>query len=292
MSSPFPQSPVVPETFGGGREIRFRCHRGVACWNACCSSIDIALTPYDVLRLKNRLAMDSGAFLREYTVPYEMEQEGIAGVKLKPVEGGTACRFMRPDGCSVYADRPTACRYYPVALLSMHRQGEAGESDSYALVKEPHCRGHDECRAITVDAYRREQGVEAYDELARGWRQLVLKKKSLGPAAGKPSQRSLQLFFMACYDLDRFRAFVRGEGFRSLHDVGDAEMARLEADDQELLQFAFRFLRQTMFGEVTIPMRSETIEWRRARFREKLDTRATQAAARDGDEPAGETTIG
>ena len=46
------------------------------------------------------------------------------------------------------------------------------------------------------------------DELARGWRQLVLKQKSAGPAIGKPSKASLQLFFMACYDIDRFRAFV------------------------------------------------------------------------------------
>ncbi|HET9653068.1 MAG TPA: YkgJ family cysteine cluster protein [Usitatibacter sp.] len=278
MASPFAPSPVVPETFGGDREIRFRCHRGVSCWNACCSSIDIALTPYDVVRLKNRLAMDSGAFLREYTVPYEMEKDGIAGVKLKPVEGGTACRFMRPEGCSVYADRPTACRYYPVALLSMHKQGEAGERDSYALVKEPHCRGHDESRAVTVDVYRREQGVEAYDDLARGWRQLVLKKKSLGPAAGKPSPRSLELFFMACYDLDRFRAFVRDGGFRDLHDVSDAQMARLEADDHELLEFAFRFLKQAMFGEMTIPLRADAIAARREQLRGKLAARAAQPA--------------
>ena len=54
----------------------------------------------------------------------------------------------------------------------------------------------------------REQGLEGHDELARGWRQLVLKKKSSGPTVGKPSRRSLELFFTACYDLDRFRADV------------------------------------------------------------------------------------
>lgn len=281
MATPFAQSPVVPETFGGDRELRFRCHRGVSCWNACCASIDIALTPYDVLRLKNRLGLDSGAFLREHTVPYEMEKDGIAGVKLKPVDGGTACRFMRPEGCSVYEDRPTACRYYPVALLSMRKQGESTESDSFALVKEPHCRGHDECRAVTVDAYRREQGVVEYDELGRGWRQLVLKKKSLGPAAGKPSRRSLELFFMACYDLDRFRAFLASGGFRDLYDVGDEEMRGLEADDTALMLFAFRFLRQALFGETTIALRGEAVEARRRVLREKLAARERQAMAEE-----------
>jgi uncharacterized protein len=279
VACPFPQSPVVPETFGGDRQIRFRCHKGVSCWNACCSSIDIALTPYDVLRLKGRLGLGSGEFLREYTVPYEMEKDGIAGVKLKPVEGGTACRFMGAEGCGVYADRPTACRYYPVALLSMRRQGESAEEDSYALVKEPHCRGHDDARTLTVDAYREEQGIPEYDELARGWRQLVLKKKSLGPAAGKPSKRSLELFFMACYDLDRFRAFVRGTRFRELHAIADEEMGTLERDDMALMRFAFRFLRQVMFGEMTIPLREEPLAARREGVRESLAARARQGAA-------------
>ena len=98
----------------------------------------------------------------------------------------------------------------------MRRQDESTDRDSYALVKEPHCLGHDEPRTLTIDDYREEQGLPEYDELARGWRQLILKKKSSGPTIGKPSKRSLQLFFMACYDLDRFRALRRE---RRLHDA-------------------------------------------------------------------------
>jgi Fe-S-cluster containining protein len=254
-ASPFPASPVVPETFGAGREIRFRCGKGIACWNACCSDIDIALTPYDVVRLKRRLGLGSSAFLREFTVPYEMEKDGLAGVKLKPVEGGKACRFMGAEGCAVYEDRPTACRYYPLALLSMRREGESTDSDAYALVKEPHCLGHDEPRRVSVADYRREQGLEDCDALARGWRQLVLKKKSAGPAIGTPSRASLELFFMACYDLDRFRRFVSSAAFASVFDLPPGEKAAVLADDVPLLQFAFRFLRQVLFGEVTLAQR-------------------------------------
>ena len=283
---PFAESPVLPETFGDDRSIRFRCHRGVACWNACCSNIDISLTPYDILRLKGRLEISSTEFLERYTVPYEMEKDGIAGVKLKPVEGGTACRFMKPEGCAVYEDRPTACRYYPVALLSMRKQEESTDRDSYALVKEPHCRGHEEPRDITIADYRKEQGLSEYDELARGWRQLILKKKSSGPTVGKPSKRSLQLFFMACYDGDRFRAFVASDGFAELFDLPADEMQKILVDDTELMLFGFRFLRQTLFGETTIPMRAETAERRRARHAEKLarlERDAAERLARDDD---------
>jgi hypothetical protein len=31
------------------------------------------------------------------------------------------------------------------------------------------------------------------------------------PSIGKPTKRSLQLFFMVCYDTDRFREFVVSE---------------------------------------------------------------------------------
>ncbi|GAB4177738.1 MAG: YkgJ family cysteine cluster protein [Rhodocyclaceae bacterium] len=264
----------------GGKRIQFRCHKGIACWNACCSNIDISLTPYDILRLKDRLGLGSTQFLAEYTVPYEMEKDGIAGVKLRPVEGGTACRFMKPEGCGVYEDRPTACRYYPVALLSMRRQDEYVDRDSYALVKEEHCKGHLEPRSLTIDEYRAEQGLDRYDELARGWRQLVLKKKSSGPAVGKPSLRSRQLFFITCYDVDSFRSFVSSKGFNEVYELAQDERAAILADDVALMQFGFRFLRQVLFGEQTIAVNREAVEARRARLGEKLRRIEREAAER------------
>ena len=286
--SPFPESPVLPQTFGEDKTIRFRCHRGIECWNACCSNIDISLTPYDILRLKRRLGLTSSEFLERYTVPYEMEKDGIAGVKLRPVEGGTACRFMEPEGCGVYGDRPTACRYYPVALLSMRRQDETTDRDAYAMVKEPHCLGHHEPRTLTIDLYREEQGLPEYDELARGWRQLILKKKSSGPTIGKPSKRSLQLFFMACYDLDRFRAFVASDGFGALFDLPADEMRTILTDDTALMLFGFRFLRQTLFGEATIPVHAEAATKRMGRRKEQLRRLERDAAERLAREEEGD----
>ena len=281
---PFSGSPVVPEMGDGNKKIRFRCHKGIACWNACCSNIDISLTPYDIVRLKQHLDISSGELLQKYTVPYELEPGCIAGVKLRPVENGTACQFMTEKGCSVYEDRPTACRYYPVALLSMRKQDEYTDTNSYALVKEEHCRGHLEPRSLSIDEYRGEQGVDEYDELARGWRQLILKKKSSGPSVGKPTKRSLQLFFMVCYDIDRFRAFVISKGFTELYDLPADEMTKLLADDTELMLFGFRFLKQVLFGENGIAFKKAAAGKRRQRIlersqqieREAMERRATE----------------
>ena len=267
--APFPGSPVVPQTIEGDAVIQFRCHKGIDCFNACCKNIDISLTPYDIVRLKKRLGITSGEFLVNYTYPYELEKDGIAGVKLKPIENGTACQFMTEEGCSVYEDRPTACRYYPVALLSLRRQDEFTDRTAYALVKENHCHGHLEERKLTVDEYRKEQGLEQYDELGRSWRQLILKKKSSGPTVGKPSQRSLQLFFMACYDVDQFREFVQSPSFDDVYDLDQATKDKLFNDDVELMQFGQRFLAQVMFGDSFIPLRPDAYERRAAKKAER-----------------------
>lgn len=275
-----PGSPVVPRTFDENKVIQFQCSKGIACWNKCCSNIDISLTPYDILRLKNRFDMVSGLFLQKYTVPYEMDKNSIAGVKLRPVENGTACQFMTPEGCSVYEDRPTACRYYPIALLSMRKQDEYVDSEAYALVQEEHCLGHNEPREITVGDYRKEQGLADYDALARGWRQLILKKQSSGPTIGAPSKRSLELFFMVCYDLDRFSSFVASDGFNELYDVGAEEMKKILSDDTELMLFGFRFLKQVLYGENTIALKAEALNKRKESYQEKAVRLEREAAER------------
>lgn len=281
-------NPVTPELLEGDAKIKFRCHKGIKCWNACCSNIDITLTPYDIIRLKQRLGMKSYEFLREYTVPFEFEKDGIAGVKFKPVEGGTACQFMTDEGCSVYDDRPTSCRYYPVGLVAMRREDEYTDRKYYALVEEEHCLGHQEDQVMTIDEYRKEQKVEEYDEHSRGWRQLVLKKKSSGPTIGKPSLRSRQLFFMANYDMDRFREFVRSEGFTSSFDVEPELYEKLLQDDVELMEFGFRFLKQVLFGDETIATKKGALD---ARIKQKEEAAAAKTELQDetaGYDPSAE----
>jgi hypothetical protein len=265
--SPFAKSPVQPTMLGENATLQFRCHRDVKCWNACCSNIDITLTPYDILRLKRRLDLASGEFLQKYTVPYEMDKDGMPGVKLKPVEGGTACQFMRPEGCGVYEDRPTACRYYPVALLTMRRADEYVDRMAFAMVQEPHCLGHFEDKFQTIDAYRAEQGVTEYDDKGRAWRQLVIKRKSAGPAIGKPTPLSNQLFFMASYDVDRFRAFVMSKSFNETYIVPPETLATVLADDEALLDFGLNFLRHVLFNEKFLDEHPDALEKRLARKR-------------------------
>jgi len=247
-------SPIEPTRLELEDTIKFRCHKDISCWNECCSRADVSLAPYDIIRMKKHLGIDSSEFLKNYTVPFEIDAHGIPGIKLRTTNDG-ACLFMKEEGCSVYEDRPTACRYYPSGLLSMRALGKSEDERHFLMVKEPHCKGHDEDREITIADYRKEQVVEEFDELNRDWYRIILKKKSTGPTIGAPSDMSLQLFFMASYDVDRFRRFVLSDSFKKMYTVTDAEFASFEKDDIELMKFGFTLMKQVLFGEMAIKER-------------------------------------
>jgi len=271
-------SPITPIRLDLGDSFQFSCHRDIACFNKCCQSIDIQLTPYDVLRLTKRLGLNSREFLFRHTVPFEMDGHGVPGLKLRTQDETTQCGFLTEDGCGVYEDRPTACRYYALGLMAMRKKDSATDEDSYFVVKEDHCLGHLEPHTQTVSEYRQSQGVDVYDDLNREWRQIILKKRSCGPTVGKPSDRSLQLFFLASYDLDGFRDFINTPSFHEVYEISPDEQERLRQDDTALMRFGFQFLKQSLFGETIIPERPGALEKRLLRREERLRLHEQEAA--------------
>ena len=96
---------------------RFGCHEEIPCFNKCCGDVNIFLTPYDVLRMKNRLKMESEEFLEKYTqIPIEKSHK-FPIVKLKMGKSdGLPCLLVTEEGCSIYEDRPWPCRMYPLGM--------------------------------------------------------------------------------------------------------------------------------------------------------------------------------
>lgn len=266
------KSSFVPTMMDPGAKLKFNCHRGISCFNACCRHADIQLTPYDILRLKDRLELSATEFLKDHTVPFEMDKDGIPGVKLRTDDEG-ACGFMTEEGCSVYRDRPTACRYYPLGQMAMREAGSSEDEARYFLIREDHCQGHQEDREVAIDDYRREQEVEIYDQLNREWLQVMLKKKSAGPAIGRPTDTSLQFFFMCSYDIDRLRRFVLSDSFKAVYDMEDSFYEIVAKEDLALMQFGTRLLKQVLFGEVTIPLQSQGVDQRIEERKELLELR-------------------
>lgn len=259
------QGPVQPTQLRPADTFRFRCHRGVSCWNACCHGADVTLTPADILRLARRFAVRPAALLERYTVPAVHEASGMPVVKLKMggADGKGPCSFMVPEGCSVYADRPLTCRYYPLGLVS-HKLKDANEKeDFHFLVKEPHCKGHEEARLQTVEEFRREQGVAEYEETNRGWIDILMKLaswKSIGGPTGKaPSPQTQQMFFMVSTDVDRFRRFVFETRFLQVYEVPPEAVELIRAHDEALLKLGFDWLKNVLFNEPAIAMRPDVL---------------------------------
>ena len=276
IKDPKPTSPIVPVRLGLDDSIQFRCRKGIACFNKCCENIDIMLTPYDILQLKNRLNLSSAEFIAKHTRQFEMDAHGMPGLKMKTKEDSQACQFLTPEGCGVYEDRPAACRYYALGMTSMRAKDSPTDEDFYFVVKEQHCLGHFEPRTLSVREYRREQGIEEYDDHNREWRQVVLKKRSSGPTVGRPSDKSMELFYLASYDLDNFRIFISSPFFHEVYDIPGDQFQRLVFDEVELLKFAARYLKQVLYGENTIPEKPDAVEKRTKRRQEIIEKQRAQ----------------
>jgi Fe-S-cluster containining protein len=272
------ESPVRPARLRLEDEIPFDCHPGISCFNECCRNIDIQLLPYDIIRLKKRLGMTSYEFVARHTVPFQMDYHGMPGLKLMTKPGTRECVFLGENGCTVYEYRPTACRYYALGCMGVRAKDSSTVEDVYFVVKEPHCKGHEEPRRLTVGEYRREQGVERYDDMNREWRDIIIKKRSSGPTVGAPSGRSFQLFDMCSYDMDKLREFIHTAGFEEVFDTEQIDMKTLLSDDEALLGFAMRFLKQILFGEVTLPLRTGARERRLEKRRGRIQTRRREEA--------------
>jgi Fe-S-cluster containining protein len=263
-------SALVPVYLGQNDKFKFNCHQGISCFNECCKNIDIVLTPYDVLRLKNNLGITTTEFIANFANFYEVDGHGLPGLNLKTKEDMKACEFVTEDGCAVYVDRPTACRYYALGNMAMRKKDSGVAETGYFVVNEDHCKGHFEDRELTVAEYRHDQGLEEYDEMNFGFQEIVLKKKSSGPTVGTPSARSMQLYFMAAYDMDRFRKFIKSYGFKDVFDLPADEFEKIISDEIELLNFSQRFLKQVLFGENSIVQKEDAAEVRMQKKQQRM----------------------
>lgn len=281
-TDPVAGSPMVPVYLREADRFRFNCYPGISCFNACCRDIDIVLTPYDVLRLKNNLGITTTEFIANFANFYEVDAHGLPGLKLKTKKDLKTCEFLTDRGCSVYEDRPTACRYYALGNMAMRRHGSVEAETGYFVIREDHCKGHLEPREQTIGEYRHAQGLDVYDDMNMGFQELVLKKKSSGPTVGAPSPRSMQLYFMAAYDMDRFRKFIKSPGFTEVFDLSDDEYRTISENENALMRFSHRFLRQVLYGELSIPLKANAKALRMQKKRERM---ANLQLQRDSDAP-------
>jgi Fe-S-cluster containining protein len=235
-----------------GDSMRFRCHAGLDCFTTCCRDVNIFLSPYDILRMKKRLGISSTEFLQRYTISLIPEVSGFPVILLKmEEETNRACPFITPRGCSIYEDRPWACRMFP--LDQVDRPGE------YRFITDPSfCLGMKEGEEQTVESYLDGQGLAPYNESER-----LLGRIASDPRFSKAVIRNPKLqemCRMALYDLDRFRRFVLKSRFLEIFEMDGERRQKIAKDDMELLKLAHQWLEFGLVAGDTLRMREDLLQ--------------------------------
>jgi hypothetical protein len=235
---------------------QFDCHEGLDCFTRCCRDITIFLTPYDILRLKKALAISSEKFLSDYTLTVS-GSNGLPAVLLKMKSDNTrSCPFVTSQGCSVYSDRPWSCRIYPLQPESTPKTEKVHRS-YFSIMEIPFCRGLSENKVSTVSDWQAEQGIPIYLEMERAFKKISMHQLLVGKRIDNPKIR--EMYYMASYDLDRFRRFIFESSFLARFDVDPHEADTMKHDDVVLYKFAMKWLEYGLIGQHVLEPKPEAL---------------------------------
>lgn len=213
----------------------FFCDPSLPCFTLCCRDVNIYLTPYDVLRLRRALKMGSTEFLARYTRHFLDKTTSIPIVQLEMMPDTLQCKLVTARGCSVYADRPWACRMYPLDI--------AGREGVYrTVVESQRCLGLLERKVRTVAEWLSTQDVAPYLEMEKAFHSVM--PPSFRPGSNVGIELG-KLLFLA-YDLDKFLELLEDTRFRTFYEIDDALFQRVRTDDEALLRLALRYIRSQM----------------------------------------------
>ncbi|MFH0730812.1 MAG: YkgJ family cysteine cluster protein [Pseudomonadota bacterium] len=230
----------------------FRCHPGIGCFNRCCRNLNLFLYPYDVVRLKNKLGLSSDAFIEQYVDVVMREGNYFPDVLLKMAENADkTCPFLTESGCSVYSDRPDACRTFPLELGVLYESGRL-KGETVCFFKPPaFCLGPTELTLWTPQTWEKDQQAEVYHRMTLRWAELkrLFLQNPWGPS-GMENPKA-KMAFMATYNVDQFREFVFGSSFMKRYHVASTVLRKIKKIDSELMKFGFSWVGFFVWGKPT-----------------------------------------
>jgi len=237
----------------GKSTFRFACHPGVSCYTRCCRKVDLFLYPYDIIRLKQRLGISSEEFLNQYAGVVQGSNPYFPSVILRMAENEEhTCPFLAEEGCTVYEDRPSACRTYPLERAVDRSPQQGRPEEFYFLTSHSYCKGHGEDKEWTVKEWLRDQQLLYYNAMDDLWAEMdTLFARNPWKGEGAAGPRQL-LAFMVCYNVDRFRQYVNEHNLLKVFKLDKARVRAIEQDDEALLKFGFDWLKYILFNLPTL----------------------------------------
>ena len=223
-----------------GEMFSFLCHNRVSCFTYCCRELELALSPYDVLRLRLATGLDSAELHERYIIEELTPEDTFPRFFLTMVDDGKAsCVFVNDAGCTIYPHRPGACRTYPLGRGTTREQGQVNEQ--FVLLREPHCKGFQEKTVQTAKSFMNSQELAPFNLFNDRLTAITQHQKIKGGM--RLSGTQLALYKLALYDLDTFRARLADNKIESPLTVPDSVFE----DDERLLEFALDFIEKLFF---------------------------------------------
>lgn len=222
----------------------FACHPSIPCFTDCCRQLELALTPYDVLRLKKGCGLRSDEFLDRYVIIEQEEHETFPRLYLTMVDDGRAsCVFVSNAGCTLYQDRPGACRAYPMGRAAI-LQPDNIMDNFFVILQESHCQGFQEQQKQNAATYSVEQGLTTYNRFNDAVA-TILQHDQIRQGR-RFSEKQRELFILGLYNLDLFRTQLLTGNLPGAKQLDASTKVRL-ADDEELLLYAIDWLSDFLF---------------------------------------------
>lgn len=232
-------------------KFKFSCHKGLSCFNTCCNDVNIFLTPYDVLRMRRGIGLSSGEFLERYTIPL-LGEEGLPLVVLKMIEDeDKSCPFVLSDGCGIYQDRPWSCRMYPIFPAS-------SKEEEFLIEENPPCLGLKEEKQWIIQEWKKDQGIDIYDKMNESYKAVTF--HDYFQKGNKLDKGKAKMLYKACYDLDEFKKFIFETRFFDIYDIEKEGIEKIKEDEEELLNFGYRWVRSNLFGEDTLKLKDKEMD--------------------------------
>lgn len=228
---------------GQGETFHFECGPDLECFNACCRNKMLPLWPYDVLRLAGALETPSAEFLERYAVLEYDPRTGWPNLRLNLLENGD-CPFITPGGCRVYADRPAACRIFPLARAAKTRPGGAPPEVAHIRQDTAGCLGWNRDREHTVETWTEDQDLALYNRANDLLLALFFHPRRRGPFNLDPARTHAVV--AALYNPDVFREMIGRPEFR--RRFGAVRVRDALAGDYALLLLGRDYLLDVLFG--------------------------------------------
>lgn len=224
----------------------FDCNPETPCFTECCRQLELALSPYDVLRLCRATGLQSDEFLDRYVIIEQDNLDVFPRFYLTMIDNEReSCVFVSPKGCDVYEHRPSACRTYPMGRGVRHK--EQGLTEFFVLLKEDHCQGFVNSFNHTPRSYLIDQELETYNRYNDACSEIQQRGRSRPDISF--NQKQIEVFILALYNLDRFKKELQDGKLSHLYGYDSSEFENWT--QEQLLLYGIQWIQNFLFNELT-----------------------------------------